>query len=245
MPCSTRAIRRKEREGAAPQRNEDRVNKTTQVRRNRLRPKRRPNQLLAGRTTAFAIRYDVRTHVASEFDAASEPAMLGNATDAIEVSSTSMNVASITAMATIHGFSKEKASPDPARFGGGGLVTLAVDSGGSSTVAIPGTFLDGANASTSQSSFRWHLWSVFLITSGPFRNDHLHADSGTLSPIDRKARSCAPLPNWAFAPCRWKGFLYESPPLSAHSGSLPFRSVPPSKLLHEITMLRAFRPRVL
>src|SRR6516162_4313217 len=103
-PCSTRAMSRNASEGAAPHMNDEMMNSTTQVSRKRLRPKRRPNQLLAGRTTALAMRYVVRTQVASEFDAPSEPAMLGRATDAMEVSRTSINVASITEIAMIQGF---------------------------------------------------------------------------------------------------------------------------------------------
>src|ERR1700679_1623816 len=52
---------------------------------------------------AFATRYAVSTQVASSCVAPSPPAICGSATFAMEESSTSMNVASVTVMATIHG----------------------------------------------------------------------------------------------------------------------------------------------
>src|ERR1700722_8071384 len=57
----------------------------------------------AGRMIAFATRYAVSTHVASSCVAPKPPAMCGRATLAIDVSSTSMNVAKVTVMAMIHG----------------------------------------------------------------------------------------------------------------------------------------------
>ena len=55
-PCMTRASRMTASEGAAPQKNDATVKMVTQVRRKRLRPKRRANQLEAGRITALATR---------------------------------------------------------------------------------------------------------------------------------------------------------------------------------------------
>src|SRR5215469_7944674 len=55
---------------------------------------------------ALATRYAVRTHVASSCVAPRPPAICGSATLAMEVSSTSMNVASVTVMATIHGLTR-------------------------------------------------------------------------------------------------------------------------------------------
>src|SRR2546427_7987378 len=52
---------------------------------------------------AFETRYDVSTHVLSSCPAERLPAICGNATLAMLVSSTSMNVASVTAMAMIQG----------------------------------------------------------------------------------------------------------------------------------------------
>src|SRR5271170_7918938 len=57
----------------------------------------------AGRMIALATRYAVSTQVASSCVAPRPPAMCGRATFAIEESSTSMNVASVTVMAMIHG----------------------------------------------------------------------------------------------------------------------------------------------
>ena len=60
----------------------------------------------AGRITALATRYAVSTQVASSWVAPRPPAMCGSATLAMEESSTSMNVASVTVMATIHGLTR-------------------------------------------------------------------------------------------------------------------------------------------
>ena len=57
----------------------------------------------AGRIMALATRYAVNTQVASSCVAPRPPAMCGRATLAMEESSTSMNVARVTVMATIHG----------------------------------------------------------------------------------------------------------------------------------------------
>src|ERR1700679_1926939 len=57
----------------------------------------------AGRIIALATRYAVSTHVASSCVAPRPPAMCGSATLAMEESSTSIKVASVTVMATIHG----------------------------------------------------------------------------------------------------------------------------------------------
>src|SRR6187549_3612797 len=53
---------------------------------------------------ALATRYDVSTHVDSSIVADRLPAMCGSDTLTTVVSSTSMNVANMTAIATIHGF---------------------------------------------------------------------------------------------------------------------------------------------
>src|SRR5260370_3728393 len=60
----------------------------------------------AGRMTALATRYEVRTQVASSWLAPRPPAMCGRATLAIEVSSTSMKVARVTVIATIQGLTR-------------------------------------------------------------------------------------------------------------------------------------------
>jgi hypothetical protein len=75
----------------------------------RLRPIRTANQFEAGSTIALATKL-VSTHVASSVEADSEPAIYGRATEAIAVSRISMNVASMTAMATIHGLSAREAT---------------------------------------------------------------------------------------------------------------------------------------
>src|ERR1019366_3839587 len=62
------------------------------------------SQPLSGSTMAFETRYDVNTQVLSSSPAERLPAIWGSATLAMLVSSTSMNVASVTVRAIIHGF---------------------------------------------------------------------------------------------------------------------------------------------
>src|SRR4051812_32259946 len=59
---------------------------------------------------ALATRYDVSTPVLSLMLAERLPAMCGSATLAMLVSRTSMNVASVTVRATIHGVAEREAS---------------------------------------------------------------------------------------------------------------------------------------
>src|SRR5947209_19542378 len=61
------------------------------------------SQPLRGRTMALETRYEVSTQVLSSWPADRLPAMCGRATLAMEVSSTSMNVASVTAKAITQG----------------------------------------------------------------------------------------------------------------------------------------------
>src|SRR5438270_12923217 len=87
-----------------------------------------------GRMIALATRYEVSTHVASSTLAERLPAMCRSATLAMLVSRTSMNVASITVNAMIHGFTPGLCGParlscverlrlaDAARQVGAGLV---------------------------------------------------------------------------------------------------------------------------
>src|SRR5205823_3638811 len=69
----------------------------------RFLPKLRASHPVIGRTIAFATRYDVRTHVDSSIVAERLPAMWGSDTLTAVVSSTSMTVANMTAIATIQG----------------------------------------------------------------------------------------------------------------------------------------------
>src|SRR5579883_781541 len=61
------------------------------------------NQPESGSTIAFETRYDVSTQVDSSAPAERFPEICGSATLAIDVSSTSMNVASVTVTAITHG----------------------------------------------------------------------------------------------------------------------------------------------
>ena len=86
-----------------PQSSDAIVKPVTDVISRRLRPKCRASQPVSGSTIALATRYDVSTHVDSSIDADRLPAMCGSDTLTTVVSSTSMNVANMTAIATIHG----------------------------------------------------------------------------------------------------------------------------------------------
>ena len=79
------------------------VKPLTDVISSRLRPNFRASQPVIGRTIALATRYDVSTHVDSSIVAERLPAMCGSDTLTTVVSSTSMNVANMTAIATIQG----------------------------------------------------------------------------------------------------------------------------------------------
>src|SRR5882762_8521906 len=67
-------------------------------------------QPLRGRTMAFETRYEVSTQVLSSVPAERLPAMCGSETLAMLVSSTSMNVASVTATAMIQGLTGDRHS---------------------------------------------------------------------------------------------------------------------------------------
>ena len=74
-----------------------------QSRKKRLRPNRVASHPLMGRTMAFETRYEVSTQVLSSLLAPRLPAMCGNATLAMLVSSTSMNAARATTTAISQG----------------------------------------------------------------------------------------------------------------------------------------------
>src|SRR5262245_63423640 len=92
-----------QRFGARPQRNDDTVKPVTHIIRRFLRPNRPASHPVIGRMIALATRYEVSTHVASSIVTERLPAMWGSDTFTTVVSSTSMKVANITAMAMIHG----------------------------------------------------------------------------------------------------------------------------------------------
>src|ERR1700730_5553054 len=78
-------------------------NSATHDMKNRLRPIRLENQPESGNTIAFDTKYEVSTQVDSSEPADKFPAMCGSATLAIDVSSTSINVARVTVTASTHG----------------------------------------------------------------------------------------------------------------------------------------------
>src|SRR5262245_54131328 len=102
-PCKMRKKTSTPRLGARPQRNELTVNKATHHMYKALRPSNHENQPESGRTIALETRYEVRTQVDSSAPADKFPEMCGSATLAMEVSSTSMNVASVTVTAITQG----------------------------------------------------------------------------------------------------------------------------------------------
>ena len=97
-------------EGASPHRNEEMVNPATEVINRRLRPKRWASQPVMGRIIALATRYDVSVQVASSVLAERFPAICGRETFTTVVSSTSMNVLDITAIAINQGLTSEPVS---------------------------------------------------------------------------------------------------------------------------------------
>src|ERR1700680_2066176 len=99
----TRNRIRRPKVGAVPQKSELKVKRKIQSRKKRLRPNRLANQPLIGSTMAFETKYDVSTKVLSSLLAPRFPAMCGNATLAMLVSSTSMNAASATTTAMSQG----------------------------------------------------------------------------------------------------------------------------------------------
>src|SRR6187397_1447900 len=92
--------------GAMPQRNDEIVKPVTDIINRRFRPNVAASQPVIGRMMALATRYDVNTHVASSIVADIVAAMCGSDTFTTVVSSTSMKVPNITAIATIHGLTR-------------------------------------------------------------------------------------------------------------------------------------------
>src|SRR3989442_4243432 len=102
-PCRIRKRISVKRFGARPHRTDDGVKPTTDIISRFLRPNSPASQPVIGRMIALATRYDVSTHVASSIVTERLPAMCGSDTFTTVVSSTSMKVANITAIAMIHG----------------------------------------------------------------------------------------------------------------------------------------------
>src|SRR5579864_8203845 len=98
-----RKIIRNPRDGANPQKNEAVVNPVTAISSRRLRPKRPASQPVMGRMIALATRYEVSVQVASSVLAERLPAICGKETFTTVVSSTSMKVLDMTAIAISHG----------------------------------------------------------------------------------------------------------------------------------------------
>src|SRR5262249_58609111 len=97
--------------GARPQRNEALVKPAIESISGRLRPKWFASQPVSGSTIAFATRYEVRAQVDSSMVAERLPAMWGSDTFTTVVSRISMNVANMTATATIHGLTTRTGPP--------------------------------------------------------------------------------------------------------------------------------------
>ena len=102
-PWISRKMTSSGRFGASPHSSDAIVKPVTDDISSRLRPKVRASQPVIGRTMALATRYEVSTHVDSSIVAERLPAMCGSDTLTTVVSSTSMNVANMTATATSHG----------------------------------------------------------------------------------------------------------------------------------------------
>src|SRR6266566_5316172 len=102
-PWMIRKMIKNPSDGANPQRNDDAVNPVTAISSRRLRPKRPASQPVIGRMMAFATKYEVKVHVASSTVADKLPAIWGNDTFTTVVSSTSMKVLDMTAIAISQG----------------------------------------------------------------------------------------------------------------------------------------------
>src|SRR5215471_18997504 len=103
---------------AIPHSTDVKVKPVTQARSMRRRPRRLASHPDMGRMMAFDTRYDVTTHVPSSTVAPRLPARCGTDTLTTVVSRISMNVASMTAAVTIHGFTcrvsaEDIANPNP------------------------------------------------------------------------------------------------------------------------------------
>ena len=98
-----RKITSEARFGAAPHSRDDSVKPAVDIMSSRLRPNVAASHPVIGRMIALATRYEVKAHVASSVVAAMLLAMCGSDTLTTVVSSTSMKVANITAIATIQG----------------------------------------------------------------------------------------------------------------------------------------------
>src|SRR6266536_5787832 len=98
-----RKMIRNPNDGASPQRKDAAVKPVTAISSSRFRPKRPASQPVIGRMIALATRYEVKVHVASSTVADKLPAIWGNETLTTVVSSTSMKVLDMTAIAMSQG----------------------------------------------------------------------------------------------------------------------------------------------
>lgn len=89
--------------GASPHINDATVKPLTDISSSRFRPKRPASHPVIGRMMALATRYDVNVHVASSLLDDRLPAMCGSETLTTVVSSTSMKVLDMTAIAISQG----------------------------------------------------------------------------------------------------------------------------------------------
>src|SRR5438270_2673302 len=94
---------RKGSDGASAHKNDATVKPVTEAISRSLRPNVLASHPVMGRTMALATRYEVRVHVASSVLAERLPAICGSETFTTVVSSTSMKVLDMTAIAISHG----------------------------------------------------------------------------------------------------------------------------------------------
>src|SRR5947209_8332284 len=98
----TRKMIRNGNDGANPQQKDAMVKPETDAISKRLRPKFDASQPVIGKMIAFATKYEVNVQVASSVLADRLPAICGSDTFTTVVSSTSMKVLDMTAIATSH-----------------------------------------------------------------------------------------------------------------------------------------------
>src|ERR671922_2041699 len=120
----SRKIMRKPSDGASPQKNEAVVKPMNEAISRCLRPKLLASQPVMGRMMALATRYEVKVQVASSVVAERLPAICGSETLTTVVSSTSMKVLDMTAIAISQGLMSWEDS------GWGGIRSLSVRTSG-------------------------------------------------------------------------------------------------------------------
>src|SRR5487761_1909855 len=144
---------------------------------------------LMGSTTALATRYELSTQVLSSVPAERLPAMCGSATLAMLVSSTSMNVASVTVSAMTHGLCFGAHGAATGRAAGCSSIASLMDSllqlhRGRHRHALPQQMIVMLSR-VERNPHRDPLHHFHVISGGVFRRQQAHASAaGACDPLD-------------------------------------------------------------